>query len=79
MRNIILIELLSSFFIIARTDRIPEPDYGCDFNQKQWALIKWYYERCTFIEITEIALNQSHQSQFSNQIIRGLMSGNVIT
>lgn len=76
MRYIILIELLNSFFIIARTSQILETNSNsCDFNQKQWALIKWYFERCTFIEITEIAQNQSHMSPFSNQIISALMSG----
>lgn len=72
----ILIVLIISFFILATTNKILEFDVNsCDLNQKQWALIKWYFERCTFIEITEIALNRSDKSQYSNQIIRGMIMG----
>lgn len=77
MRKKILRILMSSVFIISvSANRIFESDVnGCDINQKHWDIIKWYFERCTFIEITEIALNRSHKSRFSNQLIRGLMSG----
>lgn len=50
----------------------------CFLNKQHWILIKWYFDRCTFIEITEIALNKSHNNKVSNQIISGLMSGNKI-
>lgn len=73
MKNIVFIFL---FFVLARTNQIFVSDVNsCSVNQKQWALIKWYFERCTFVEITEIALNQSHNSEYSNQIISKLMSG----
>lgn len=64
--------------MIASTIQILDFDMNnCNISKKQWALIKWYFERCTFIEITEIALNQSRPSDFSNQIIGGLMNGNL--
>lgn len=81
MKTIILLAVINSFFIFITGNTLESDvndDYNatCLLNEKHWILIKWYFERCTYIEITEIALNQSYKSKFSNQIIKGLMSGN---
>lgn len=83
MGTIILLVMINSFFIFnAGSNYILEPivnknETTCHLNQKHWNFIKWFFQRCTYIEITEIALNKSHQSQFSNHIIQGLVNGNL--
>lgn len=82
MRAIILLTVINALFIFIVGNKLKsgvDNEYNatsCLLNQQHWNLIKWYFERCTFIEVTEIALNQSHKSKFSNQLTKGLMSGN---
>lgn len=44
----------------------------CDLNDNYWNLIRWFFERVTFIEVTEITCNRLHNSIFANNIIREL-------
>lgn len=42
----------------------------CDLNENYWNLIRWFFERVTYIEVTEITRQRLHNSIFANKIIR---------
>lgn len=42
----------------------------CDLNENYWNLIRWYFERVTYIEMTEITRQRLHNSIFANKILR---------
>lgn len=42
----------------------------CDLNDNYWNLIRWFFERVTYIEVTEITRQRLHNSIFANNIIR---------
>lgn len=44
----------------------------CDLNDNYWNLIRSYFERVTYIEVTEITRHRLHYSIFANKIIREL-------
>lgn len=41
----------------------------CDLNDNYWNLIRWFFERVKFIEVTEITQNRHQYSKFANNII----------
>lgn len=44
----------------------------CDLNDNYWNLIRWFFERVTYIEVTEITRHRHYNSIFANKIIREL-------
>lgn len=44
----------------------------CDLNDNYWQLINWFFERTTYIEVTEIHRGNKGLSRFSNNIIQQL-------
>lgn len=80
MNYLNLLVVLNTFLMLSA-----EPNYingidvnkfTCHLSKSHWVLVKWYFDRCTYIEITQITLNKSHKSDLSNYIISGIMRGN---
>lgn len=44
----------------------------CDINDNYWQLIHWFFERTTYIEVTEIHRKGKGYSRFANNIIQQL-------
>lgn len=53
-------------------DLIPKT---CSVHSDYWKLIRWFFGRVTYIEITEISENRMQNSKFANTLIRELSSG----